>query len=182
MFTSVWRQLLLSCACCCQKVLMSRSHNNRDSLWAEISSANLSVIVTTPELPLYWEWDVHLFHFWTFGSAVYWGDWIQLFEQCHVFAHSPPDRSPSNKYSLDTCTALDFCKTLYSQHYLVATVIHTQLYMQSYVYTYIFLTISRIWSGKTNCKKLGQQIMPGAKETFSHAILDLSAIGSSALA
>ena len=77
------------------------------------------------------------------------------FEQRHVSVHSPPDRSPNNKYSLDTCIALDFCKTFYSWYCLVATVIHTQflcsqicihvhvytVYIYTYTHTYIYTYI-----------------------------------------
>jgi hypothetical protein len=49
-----------------------------------------------------------------------------------------------------------------------------------YIYIHILHNLEKL-VGENKFKKLGQQIMPGAKEIFPRAILDMGAIGSSAL-
>jgi len=64
-----------------------------------------------------------------FGSK--WGRYCFLFKkktsehsaQFHVFAQSPPDRRPNDKYPVNTS---QLCKHVSLQCYLVVTVIHIQ--------------------------------------------------------
>jgi len=46
--------------------------------------------------------------------------------QCYVFAQSPPDRRPNDKYPVNTSHRSDLCKYVSVYCYLVATVIHVQ--------------------------------------------------------
>jgi hypothetical protein len=46
--------------------------------------------------------------------------------QCHVFAQSPPDRRPNDKYPVNTSHRSDMRQYVSLQRYLVATVIHIQ--------------------------------------------------------
>jgi hypothetical protein len=51
---------------------------------------------------------------------------VTRFVPCHVFAQSPPDRRPNDKYPVNTSRRSDLYKNVSLQCYLVATVIHTQ--------------------------------------------------------
>ena len=69
---------------------------------------------------------------------------LKSFDQCHLFAHSPPDRRPNNKYPVKHFVTLLICvKMFHSQYYLVATVIHvrsvrSQIRVCVRIYIYIY--------------------------------------------
>jgi hypothetical protein len=77
------------------------SLTKQQSVWAQRSSANQLTLKKALQMPLYWEGDAHLVPFWTRAPAVYCRD-CKYFVQCHVFAHSPLGRRPSQKYPVTT--------------------------------------------------------------------------------
>ena len=82
-----------------------------------------------------------------------WKEGCKRSVECHVFAQSPPGRRPNDKYPSTLRTALDLCKNVSLQCYLVATVIDKQsLPSQICVYIHIIFIIWRCWSGKRNIK------------------------------
>ena len=62
---------------------------------------------------------------------------------CHVFAQSPPDRRPNDKYPVNTSHRSDLCKNVSLNCYLVATIMHIQsVSSQKCVYLHTFDSVS----------------------------------------
>jgi hypothetical protein len=91
------------------------------------------------------------------------------FFQCNLFAHSPPDRRPSDKYPVNTSPPQYLCKNVSLQCCLVAAVIHIQsVRSQICVYIHNVFTTERRWSGK-GIKDIGTAVNAACHFGFGHA-------------
>jgi hypothetical protein len=76
--------------------------------------------------------------------------------QCHVFAHSPPNLRPNDKYPVNNSPRSDLCKNVSLRCCLVAAVVHTSIlsvHSQTCVYTDVLHSVMTL----VRQNKLGQQ-------------------------
>jgi len=93
--------------------------------------------------------------------------------QCHAFAQSPPDRSPNDKYPVNTSHRSDLCKNVSLQCCLVLTLIHTQSDTVTCVcvcvYMHVLHNVETWVAGRTNERKKRSGTAVNAACDFGHA-------------
>ena len=92
---------------------------------------------------------------------------VKLSIRCHVFAQSPPDRRPNDKYPVNTSHRSDLCQSVTLHCHLLVTVIYIQS-VNSQICVYIHTYCAQYGDdGRTkHIQILGEQWMPCAKEIF----------------